>query len=101
MGRRLFSFSSLILVICSFVPVGILSGLIAFLNLLCVALLPIIEEDCQFYEGFRYFNMNDPISSLKWSEEDANYNYQLCFQRLTIPLDELNNEIDAIIADSR
>ncbi len=63
-----------------------------FESIMCGA-IPIIEEYCPAYEGFRYFTMNDSISSLKWSQEDVDYNYQLCFARLTIPMEELNREI--------
>ncbi|MEM9926603.1 MAG: exostosin family protein [Cyanobacteria bacterium P01_D01_bin.50] len=63
-----------------------------FESIMCGA-IPIIEQYCPAYEGFRYFTMNDSISSLKWSEEDVNYNYQLCFERLTIQGEELNKEI--------
>lgn len=68
-----------------------------FESIMCGA-IPIIEEYCPAYEGFRYFTMNDSISSLKWSEEDVNYNYQLCFERLTIHTEELNKEIGKILS---
>ncbi|MEO1377909.1 MAG: exostosin family protein [Cyanobacteria bacterium J06635_10] len=63
-----------------------------FESIMCGA-IPIIEQYCPAYEGFRYFTMNDSISSLKCSEEDVNYNYQLCYERLTIQGEELNKEI--------
>ena len=63
-----------------------------FESIMCGA-VPIIEKYCPAYEGFRYFTMNDSIESLKWSEEDVNYNFKLCFERLTVSLEELNQEI--------
>lgn len=69
-----------------------------FESIMCGA-IPIIEEYCPAYEGFRFFTMNDSIKSLKWSEEDVNYNFQLCFERLTVSLEELNQEIENILSD--
>ncbi|BAY83459.1 hypothetical protein NIES267_29480 [Calothrix parasitica NIES-267] len=68
-----------------------------FESIMCGA-IPIIEEYCPAYEGFRYFTMNDSISSLKWSEEDINYNFQLCFERLTVSFEELNQEIGKVLS---
>ena len=68
-----------------------------FESIMCGA-IPIIEEYCPIYEGFRYFTMDDSISSLTWSEEDVIHNYKLCFERLTIPEEELNEEISKILA---
>lgn len=68
-----------------------------FESIMCGA-IPIIEKTCSAYEGFRYFTMDDSISSLKWSEEDANYNFQLCFERLTVSFEELNQEIEKILS---
>lgn len=70
-----------------------------FESIMCGA-IPIIEKYCPAYEGFRYFSMDDSISSWKWSEEDVNYNFQLCFERLTVPLEELNQEINKILSAS-
>ncbi|MEL7241276.1 MAG: hypothetical protein AAGM40_02860 [Cyanobacteria bacterium J06573_2] len=69
-----------------------------FESIMCGA-IPIIEEYCAAYEGFRYFTMDDSIKSLKWSEEDVNYNFQLCFERLTVSAEELNQEIEKILSD--
>lgn len=68
-----------------------------FESIMCGA-IPIIEKSCPAYEGFRYFTMDDSISSLKWSEEDVNYNFKLCFERLTVSLEELNQEIEKILS---
>ena len=68
-----------------------------FESIMCGA-IPIIEKSCSAYEGFRFFTMNDSIDSLKWSEEDVNYNFQLCFKRLTVSSEELNEEIGKILS---
>ncbi len=70
-----------------------------FESIMCGA-IPIIEKHCPAYKGFRYFTMDDSISNLKWSEEDVIYNYQLCFERLTVSLEELNWEIEKILSAS-
>lgn len=70
-----------------------------FESIMCGA-IPIIEKHCPAYKGFRYFTMGDSISSLNWSEEDVIYNFQLCFERLTVSLEELNWEIEKILSAS-
>ena len=70
-----------------------------FESIMCGA-IPIIEKYCPAYEGFRYFSMDDSISSLKCRKEDVNYNFQLCFERLTVSSSELNQEIGKILSAS-
>jgi hypothetical protein len=67
-----------------------------FESILCGA-IPIVEKNCIAYEGFRFFTFKDRTNELKWSLEDAEYNYQLCVKKLTIPPSILNNEITHII----
>lgn len=68
-----------------------------FEAMMCGA-MPIIENYCPAYEGFRFFSMNDPVDKLNWSQEAADYNFRLCMERLTIPLDVLNREIASLLA---
>ncbi|MBF9239931.1 exostosin family protein [Hymenobacter sp. BT683] len=66
-----------------------------FEAILCGA-IPIIEENCAAYEGFKFFYMHDMLKDTSYSRADAEYNYQLCLKRITIPTPELNRELEAI-----
>lgn len=67
-----------------------------FESILCGA-IPIVEQDCRAYEGFRFFTFNDKATELNWSEEDAEHNYRLCIERITVPNDLLDQELRAIV----
>lgn len=67
-----------------------------FESILCGA-IPIVEESCEIYSGYKYKRMTDDIDTYVWSEEDAKYNYNLIVERMTFNLDELNNEIEFMI----
>lgn len=47
--------------------------------------IPLIEEKCDSYDGFRYSLMTEDANSLVWSEEDAQFNYDKCMELLTYP----------------
>ncbi len=66
-----------------------------FEAILCGA-IPIVEEVCNSYSGFRFKFMSDDAKEYTWSEEDAEYNYNLCVRRITIPLEELNSELNRL-----
>ncbi|MBB2971368.1 hypothetical protein [Mesorhizobium sp. RMAD-H1] len=63
-----------------------------FEAVLCGA-VPVIEEPCDAYEGFRYRLMSVPLESLQWSRADAEHNFDLARQRLTIDRDVLRSEL--------
>jgi hypothetical protein len=50
---------------------------------LCGA-IPVVESNCEAYEGFRFKYMTDDASTFVWSKEDAEYNYKLCLERITV-----------------
>lgn len=66
-----------------------------FESILCGA-IPIVEADCAAYKGFRFFHFDDRAEDLKWSIEDADYNYGLCTEKVTVPLSTLNGELKKI-----
>lgn len=68
-----------------------------FESILCGA-IPIVEKDCPAYKGFDFYHMDDPLSEYTWNQETALKNYQLCVERITVPVDELNKELDRITA---
>jgi hypothetical protein len=59
---------------------------------LCGA-IPVIEESCTAYEGYRVRHMNEPIGALDWSRADAEHNFALARRRLTVAADELRSEV--------
>ena len=67
-----------------------------FESILCGA-IPIVEKSCHAYEGFRYYSFEDEAKSLAWSQEDADYNFKLCVERITIPGIALNKELARIL----
>lgn len=54
-----------------------------FESILCGA-IPVVESNCEAYEGFRFKFMTDDASTFVWSKEDAEYNYKLCLERITV-----------------
>ncbi|MGB5326518.1 MAG: exostosin family protein, partial [Pseudomonadales bacterium] len=63
---------------------------------LCGA-IPIVEESCNAYNGFRFLTFNDEISDLKWSKVDSEHNFKTCVESITVPSSVLNEEIANII----
>jgi hypothetical protein len=59
--------------------------------------MPIIEEECPAYEGFRWLSVDAIRDTMKWTEADALHNFEMCVQRLTIPKDELEREIARLL----
>lgn len=66
-----------------------------FESILCGA-MPIVEQSCRVYEGFRFYTFEDAAAGLHWSKEDAEFNYRVCFERLTVPVRELDLELGRI-----
>ena len=60
--------------------------------------MPVVEEHCALYEGFRYRTMEDPADACLWRLEDAEHNFSLCCERLTIARAELDAEIAALLS---
>jgi len=54
-----------------------------FEAILCGA-IPVVEEYCAVYEGFRVRYLKEDATLFDYSEEDAVYNYNLCVSRITI-----------------
>jgi hypothetical protein len=55
--------------------------------------IPIIEENCPAYEGYRVRYMSDPIGTLDWSPADAEHNFALARERLTLDSKALRAEV--------
>ena len=63
-----------------------------FESALCGA-VPVIEESCPAYEGYRVRYMGEPLDSLEWSRADAEHNFALARERLTLERDALRQEV--------
>ena len=58
-----------------------------FESIMCGA-IPIVEESCTAYNGFKFYYMKDSMSNIAWSPEIAIYNFNLCMERLTLTTEE-------------
>ena len=59
--------------------------------------IPVVEAACPAYEGFQFFTLSQPLAELRRTEEMAEHNFQLCRQRLTIPRQQLDEEIARLL----
>ncbi len=59
--------------------------------------IPIVEQNCRAYEGFKFYTFSDKLDQLSYSERDAQFNFELCVAKLTIPKEELNRTIQETI----
>jgi hypothetical protein len=61
--------------------------------------IPVIEESCAAYEGYRVRFMSEPIGSLDWSREDAEHNVALARERLTLEREALRAEVLGLLRE--
>lgn len=54
-----------------------------FEAILCGA-IPIIEEFCSVYKGYRFKYLSDNATQFVYNMDDARFNYNLCMSRITI-----------------
>jgi hypothetical protein len=69
-----------------------------FESTLCGA-IPVVEEDCAVYRGFRYFRLSD--GHFDWDPADALHNYDLCRERILVPAEELRGELQELASQAR
>ena len=55
--------------------------------------IPVIEDSCAAYEGYRVRFMSEAIGSLDWSRADAEHNFALARERLTLDSGTLRAEV--------
>ncbi len=63
-----------------------------FEAILCGA-IPIVQDPCPLYEPFHYFRMSQKLDSLEWTREIANHNFNKCVEMVTIPRDQIYQEL--------
>ncbi|MFT3831394.1 MAG: exostosin family protein [Opitutaceae bacterium] len=68
-----------------------------FEAVLCGA-IPIVEEICPAYAGFRFHTFADDARALVWDEPTAAANFALARDRLTVPTTELDAEVRHLLA---
>lgn len=66
-----------------------------FEAVLCGA-IPIVQEPCAAYDGFKFLSLTEPALSVQWSTEIAEHNYTLAVNRLTVPRDDLVRELQLL-----
>lgn len=54
-----------------------------FEAIMCGA-IPVVEDTCELYDGFKYRYMNENIENDKWSEQDAEFNFNLFIKRYVV-----------------
>lgn len=67
-----------------------------FEAVLCGA-IPVVENSCALYEGFTFYSLSEPAADLCWSAAAAEDNLARARALLTIPRDELNACIAALV----
>ena len=67
-----------------------------FESILCGA-IPIVENHCKAYDGFRYYTFNNNLNELIYSDEIINHNLELCLKKITIPTNILKKELELIL----
>lgn len=70
-----------------------------FESVLCGA-IPIVEENCEAYNGFFFYEMGNPVEKLEWSTDIVKRNYDKAAKKLSIKKSKLENEIDKLLAKS-
>lgn len=54
-----------------------------FESIMCGA-IPIVEETCSAYEGFKFYQLSDNIDEVKWSSEIIEFNMRFLLQKFTL-----------------
>jgi len=67
-----------------------------FESIMCGA-VPVVQNDSSIYQGFRYKHMDSPIEDMIWDKCDAEFNFRLCQERLTVPIKDINNELARLL----
>lgn len=63
---------------------------------LCGA-IPIVEESCDAYSDFICYSMEDRFDSLAWDPATAAHNFRVCMDRISVPLEQINKEIESLL----
>ncbi|GLQ53720.1 hypothetical protein [Devosia nitrariae] len=61
--------------------------------------IPIVEETCPPYEGYKFRLMSEPVSALQWSQQDAEHNFALAREQMTVETERLRAEVLRLLAE--
>jgi hypothetical protein len=61
--------------------------------------IPVIEVYDSIYSGFRFRTLEESPTQFVWSQADAEHNYAVCRERLTIPTIDLEEEIAKLLPE--
>lgn len=78
-------------------PEGDCSWSYRFFEAIICGAIPIVEYRHSAYEGFFFYEKDDDPERMQWRQDMAEKNFQLCHEILTIPIEELNNEISNLL----
>jgi hypothetical protein len=67
-----------------------------FEAVLCGA-IPVVEKPLAIYDGFRFLTLADDVDACEWTLEVAEANFQVCRERVTVPLPILEDEVSRIV----
>jgi hypothetical protein len=77
-------------------PSGVCIWSYRFFEAILCGAIPIVEKNCEAYEGFRFKYMEDSAATFQWSKEDAEYNYKLCLERICLNPELIKFEINTV-----
>ena len=69
-----------------------------FVEAIFCGAIPVVERDCELFEGFHSRRFEEPAGDLVWEQTVAEENYQRAVARFTIPLEELDAELARLVA---
>lgn len=61
--------------------------------------IPIVEDTCPAYDGYRFHLMSAPLSALEWSQEDAEHNFALAREQMTVETERLRAEVLSLLVE--
>lgn len=67
-----------------------------FEAILCGA-VPIVENNCDAYDGFKFYFFKNKLDELIYDQEIINHNFNLCLKKITISNEILKREIRDIL----
>jgi hypothetical protein len=78
-------------------PTGVHIWSYRFFEAAMCGAIPIIEQNCPAFHGFRFLTIDEPFESASWSHADADHNFELAHHRLTVPRSDLRSEVARLL----
>lgn len=77
-------------------PSGVCVWSYRFFEAILCGAIPIVEKNCEAYEGFKFKYMGDSAETFLWTKEDAEFNYNLCLERICLKPELIQFEINSV-----